>query len=151
MLESVVPEIKPLELIWPKSPGGTIGTTACTPGGAIFTLDVCVVATIWHSFGCLPFLIAVLKMSFCLFVWVSYSFSLALAFGENHNNSLASRPMNTNSRQCSSSARLVRLLYSLYTETDNRGLHISLASHVCWCACMYNSALPSVPLPSTWQ
>ena len=32
--------------------------------------------------------------------------------GEHYNNSLASRPINANSNQCSSSARRVRLLYS---------------------------------------
>ena len=33
--------------------------------------------------------------------------------GENHDNSLASRPIHTNNRQCSSSAWCVRLVYSL--------------------------------------
>ena len=38
--------------------------------------------------------------------------SLALALTQNHNNNLGSRPINTNSRQCSSFARRVRLFHS---------------------------------------
>ena len=38
--------------------------------------------------------------------------SRSLTFAEDYNNSLASRPIHTNSKQCSSSARRVRLLYT---------------------------------------
>ena len=49
--------------------------------------------------------------------------TLTLAFAENYNNSLASKPIHTNSKQFSSSARRLRLLLArLCTDNDSRRL-----------------------------
>ena len=63
--------------------------------------------------------------------------SLALALAENYNNSLATRPIHANSKQCSSSARRMCLLYSRRRArtltTDDwavRALHMHVDVHL---------------------
>ena len=68
---------------------------------------------------------------------------------QNHNNSLASRAIHTNSRQCSSSARRVRVLHSRSCArtliTDDWALRLPRMYIINMLVCIYNSALPSVP------